>query len=111
MKTFSSLFAALVLLLSFSANSFALTMDQAKAQGLIGETSTGYLASVKANPSAEVKSVVATINQKRRAAYVSAAAKASVTLDVIEKRVAQRLFNKAASGAFLRNSAGAWYKK
>ena len=111
MNKISTFFAALVLLLSFSANSFALSMDQAKSQGLIGENSSGYLASVKANPSAAVTAVINSINAKRKAAYVKTAASANVSIDVVEKRVAQRLSSKAAKGAYLRNAAGVWYKK
>ncbi len=111
MNKLSTIFATMVLLLSFSANSFALSMDQAKSQGLIGENSSGYLASVKSKPSAAVTAIINSINAKRKAAYVKTAASANVSVNVVEKRVAQRLINKAAKGAFLRNAAGTWYKK
>ncbi|MEH6446303.1 MAG: YdbL family protein [Oceanospirillaceae bacterium] len=103
--------AITLLLLSFSTASFALSMDQAKAQGLIGETSSGYLASTKANPSAAVKAVISSINKQRKIAFSGKAAKAGVSVTVMAKRVAQRLFEKAAKGAFLRNASGQWYKK
>ena len=86
-------------------------MDQAKAQGLIGETSQGYLASVKSAPSAAIKALVKSINQQRKAAFTSKATKAGVSTDVMSKRVAQRLFKKAAKGTYLKSSAGKWYKK
>lgn len=111
MRKLTTIFASLILLLSFSATSYALSMDQAKAQGLIGENSSGYLASVKPNPSAAVVGVINSINAKRKAAYVKTAASAGVSVDVVEKRVAQRLVNKAAKGAYLKNAAGVWYRK
>lgn len=111
MNKISTIFATLVLLLSFSASSFALSMDQAKSQGLIGENSSGYLASVKAKPSAAVTAVINSINAKRKAAYLKTAASAGVSISVVEKRVAQRLSSKAAKGAFLRNASGVWYRK
>jgi uncharacterized protein YdbL (DUF1318 family) len=111
MNTLTKLFTATLLLLLVSTQSFALTMDQAKTQGLIGETNSGYLASVKANPSAAVAAVIRSINQKRKAAFTSKAAKAGVSVSVMAKRVAQRLYQKAAPGNYLQTSAGKWYKK
>jgi len=111
MNKLLSMIAASVLLISFSSFSAALTMDQAKAQGLIGETSNGYLDSVAASPNATVSSLINSINNQRKAAFKTKAAKAGVSLDVMSKRVAQRLFQKAAKGAYLKNPAGKWYKK
>jgi len=102
---------AALLLISFSTFSSAINMDQAKAQGLIGETSNGYLASVTSGPSAAVASLIQSINAQRKAAFTSKAAKAGVSVDVMAKRVAQRLFQKAAKGAYLKSAAGKWYKK
>ena len=109
MQKLTTFFTATLLLLLVSTPSFALTMDQAKNQGLIGETNTGYLASVKSNPI--VEALVSSINQKRKAAFISKAAKAGVSVDVIAKRVAQRLYQKAAVGNYLQSTAGKWYKK
>jgi uncharacterized protein YdbL (DUF1318 family) len=106
-----SYFATLLLLISFSSPSFALSMDEAKSKGLIGETSLGYLSSVKASPSSAVAALVTSINQQRKMAFTSKAVKAGVSVDVISKRVAQRLFAKAAKGNYLRNPAGKWYRK
>ncbi|NQZ32303.1 MAG: YdbL family protein [Oceanospirillaceae bacterium] len=109
-KAFSTI-AALLLLISFSTFSAALSMDQAKAQGLIGETSSGYLGSVKSGPSAAVANLIKSINVQRKAAFATKATKAGVSVSVMAKRVAQRLFQKAAKGAYLQSPAGKWYKK
>ena len=106
-----SYFATALLLLSVSSTSFALSMAEAKSQGLIGETSTGYLASVKSSPSSAVSALIKTINQQRKAAFAGKAAKAGVSIEVMSKRVAQRLFEKAAKGTFLKNASGKWYRK
>ena len=45
----------------------ALDQQTAKAQGLVGETLTGYLAPVKSTP--EAQQLVKTINGKRKAMY------------------------------------------
>jgi len=111
MKKFISVLASILLLMSLSNTSFALSLDQAKSQGLIGENSLGYLASVSTKPSSEVQTLINSINSKRKAAYIKKAAKAGVSSEVIAKRVSQRLFNKASAGSYLMNSSGKWYRK
>ena len=56
-------------LLSFSA--WAISLDDAKNQGLVGEDSSGYLGLVVQN--AEAKAVVDEINAKRKAQYLKLA--------------------------------------
>ena len=111
MNKIFSIMTTCMLLLSFSTFSAALSMDQAKSQGLIGETSSGYLSSVKPTANAAVSSLITSINQQRKAAFTAKAAKAGVSVDVMAKRVAQRLFQKAPKGAYLKSPAGKWYKK
>ena len=104
-----SRFALLCLLLSPSA--WALSLDEAKAGGLVGETPSGYLASVSPSANPETAKLVATINQKRKAAYAQAAQKAGVQIEVIEARVGQKLFEKADKGNYLQHTDGHWYQK
>ena len=110
MKKIISIIAVSTLFL-FSHFSYAVSIDEAKAQGAIGETATGYLASVKSPTSTAIKSLLQSINAKRKAAYVQKGAKAGVSTDAIAKRVAQRLFQKASKGSYLKNASGKWYKK
>ncbi|MGB1237422.1 MAG: YdbL family protein [Pseudomonadales bacterium] len=111
MKNIYLTLSTLLIALCFSATSWALSLGDAKAQGLVGETSQGYIASVTNAPNSAVKALVSTINQKRKAAYQSRAAKAGVSLDVMAKRVAQRLQQKAAKGSYFRNASGKWVRK
>ena len=57
--------------MSFSA--WAISLDDAKNQGLVGEDSSGYLGLVVQN--AEAKAVVDDINAKRKAQYLKLAKK------------------------------------
>lgn len=107
MKRISVLLAALLL----SFNVFALDLKTAKANGIVGETQSGYLAAVQANPSTETLALVKQINQKRKVAYTKSATKAGVALNVMETRISQRLYERAAAGAFLKDSQGNWYRK
>jgi len=100
-----------ITLLTFSTFSWALSLNDAKAQGLIGERSNGYLGIVVGNPQTAVKRLVEDINRKRRTAYQDKARKAGVDLQVIELRVGQRLRERALSGQFVQDSHGQWERK
>jgi len=95
---------------------FALTLDEARAQGLVGEDWTGYVAAVSANPSAEVKALMADVNAKRKAVYEQIAKQNStahdpVTADDIARVGAPKVFEKAAPGTYIRSAAGEPWKK
>lgn len=109
-KTYRTLTAALLaLLLSLPAH--ALSLDDAKAQGLIGERSTGYLGIVTGSPSADVKKLVQQINAKRRSLYQTKASKAGVSLEVMELRTGQRLQQMTPAGEYIQDANGRWTRK
>ena len=60
--------------LSFSA--WAISLDDAENEGLVGEDSSGYLGLVVQN--AEAKAVVDEINAKRKAQYLKLAKKRTI---------------------------------
>jgi len=101
----------LALSLSLSLPAFALSLDEAKSSGLVGERSTGYLGIVTGNPSSEVKAMVNDINAKRRALYQQKASKAGVATDVMELRTGQRLQEMAPAGEYIQDSNGQWRRK
>ena len=81
--------AALLALTLFTMPASALDLGQAKAQGLVKETSSGYLAAVK--PSAEVNALVSKINAGRKAEYQKIANKRGTPLSVVEQQAGQKL--------------------
>ncbi len=109
-KTRPKLAAALfALLLSLPAH--ALSLDDAKAKGLVGERSTGYLGIVTTSPSADVKQLVQQINAKRRALYQKKAGKAGVSLEIMELRTGERLQQMTPAGAYIQDANGRWVRK
>ncbi len=109
-KTYRALAATLVaLLLSLPAH--ALSLDDAKAQGLVGERGTGYLGIVSASPSADVTQLVQQINAKRRALYQQKASKAGVSLEIMELRTGERLQQMTPSGEYVQDANGRWVRK
>ena len=63
-----ALLAGLVLSMGISSLALALSLDEAKAQGLVGERLDGYISAVVADPSAEVQALIKTTNDGRRQA-------------------------------------------
>lgn len=90
---------------------WALSLDEAKSKGFVGETPSGYLASVSPSPNNETQRLIHEINTKRKVAYKDIATKAGVTLNIIEIRIGQRLYDAAPKGAFLQNQQGHWVQK
>ncbi|HID70271.1 MAG TPA: DUF1318 domain-containing protein [Desulfobacterales bacterium] len=86
----------------------ALDLQSAKAQGLIGETATGYLAPVKATP--EVQQLVATINAKRKQVYSQISKRNKTSLSAVEKLAGKKAIAKTPAGQFV-NINGSWQKK
>ncbi|QSX34990.1 YdbL family protein [Shewanella avicenniae] len=100
-----TLFATLAL--SFAA--FALDLQSAKDQGLVGEQTNGYLAALKST--ADVTALVNDVNAKRTAAYQQIAQKNGISADDVAKLAAKKIIAKAEKGHMVQDSSGSWVKK
>ena len=99
---------ALPLLTMLSLPASALTLGQAKAQGLVGETPSGYLAAVKPSPS--VNALIKDINGKRKAAYQNIAKKNGQPLSTVQQLAGQKAINNTPTGQYVK-IGGSWKKK
>lgn len=110
----SFLFAPLLSLIFLSAQPQTacaeLGLDQAKASGVVGEQSNGYLAAVSNSPSGEVKSLVNSINEKRKAKYQSIAERRGTSLKAVEALAGKTAIEKTSPGQFV-NSGSGWQRK
>ncbi|ANI29306.1 hypothetical protein PL78_05555 [Yersinia entomophaga] len=95
--------------LLFSPGAWALTLDQAKQQGRVGETLSGYLAPVKKD--AETLALVAQINAAREEKYQEVAKNNHVTTDEVAKLAGQKLVSRAQPGEFVRGINGQWMQR
>ncbi|MCK5069662.1 MAG: YdbL family protein [Desulfocapsa sp.] len=86
----------------------ALDLKNAKAQGLVGETKTGYLAPVKSSP--EVQKLVSSINGKRKAHYKKISKRNKTSLSAVEQLAGKKAMKKTPAGQYI-NVNGAWKKK
>jgi len=95
----------------WSSPSWAIGLDDAKRQGLVGEQSNGYIEAVVPNASAEVRVLVADINAKRRQKYEQVAKTNGTSLHVVETLAGKTAIEKTPPGQYVRSPSGRWIKK
>ncbi len=98
----------LTLLLSCQSG-FSLDLQTAKAQGLVGETVTGYLAVVK-DGNAATDQLASSINAKRKQQYQKIAKKNKTSLQAVEQLAGKKAIAKTPPGQFIKMNGG-WKKK
>lgn len=101
--------SALLLLFAFQA-AWAIDIHTAKEQGLVGEANTGYLAAI-GTPSAEVKALVAEVNEKRKAEFKRTAEKTGATLQQVQVRFYELAVQRTEAGHYYQDAGGNWKKK
>ena len=87
---------------------FAMELAEAKSAGLVGETTSGYIAAVK--HSEEVGLLVESINYRRRMHYQKIAEKNGISLQAVEFRAGQKVIEKTPAGEYIDFGDG-WQKK
>ncbi|MGB1261612.1 MAG: YdbL family protein [Cognaticolwellia sp.] len=102
-------FTCVLLASSMAFSAWAISLSDAKQQGLVGEMPNGYLGAVVNN--AEAKSLVASVNAKRKSIYLNLARKNKITMAQVTALAGQKALAKTQSGHFIQNSAGQWVKK
>lgn len=99
-----------ILILSLlSANAFALTLNEARTQGRVGETLNGYLVALKTD--AQTLALVSDINKARSASYQQLAESNNIPVDDVAKMAGQKLVERAKPGEYVQGINGKWLKK
>ena len=98
--------------LLLAAPAFAVDLETAKAQGLIGEQRNGYVGAVNANPSPAIQALVADVNAKRRASYSDVAQQTQgANLAAVEQLAGQKLIEMTPPGQYVQSAGGQWVRK
>lgn len=100
---------AILLLSMLSANAFALTLNEARTQGRVGETLNGYL--VALTDDSQTQALVSDINKARRASYQQLAESNNIPADEVAKMAGQKLVARAKPGEYVQGINGKWLKK
>lgn len=98
--------------MTVSLSVFALELDDAKAQGLVGEKASGYLGVPNAQDVApEVIELIKAVNNKRKAKYTEIAAKNNLKPADVAKLAYDKAVQKTRAGNFYQTLDGRWLKK
>lgn len=92
-------------------NAWAIDIRDAKSQGLVGESNSGYLAAVQSPASAEVRALIAEVNAKRKAQFNQTAKKTGTTASQVANRFYELAVQRTAPGNYYQDSGGRWKKK
>lgn len=101
----------LAVLVGAPASLWALTLGEAKAKGLVGETPTGYLGIVSGKGSREVRALMKDVNQKRKQKYRGIAKRNGTSLQTVEVLAGKTAIKKTRRGHFIQLPSGKWTKK
>ncbi|EIE5531428.1 YdbL family protein [Salmonella enterica] len=88
---------------------WALTLDEARTQGRVGETLNGYLVALKND--AETQKLVLDINHARRASYQQLADSNHLPVDEVAKMAGQKLVERARPREYVQGINGKWMRK
>ncbi|EBE4165838.1 YdbL family protein [Salmonella enterica] len=88
---------------------WALTLDEARTQGRVGETLNGYLVALKND--AETQKLVLDINHARRASYQQLADSNHLPVDEVAKMAGQKLVERTRPGEYVQGINGKWMRK
>jgi uncharacterized protein YdbL (DUF1318 family) len=104
--------ALLGIILAFlAAAAFAMSLQDAKEQGLVGERNDGYVGYVQTPPDSGVAAMVKEVNSKRRAKFTETARKNNLQTEQVAQRFYQRAVEATAPGHYYQDASGAWVKK
>jgi hypothetical protein len=105
----AAMFAAATLMTAHAADP---VIEQAKAQGIVGEMYTGYLGFVEpGKASADLKRRVDELNAARLQAYTEIANPRSQTVQTVGQLMAEKQFERAVSGELVKPANLPWTKK
>jgi uncharacterized protein YdbL (DUF1318 family) len=104
--------AALSLAGAAAAMDSKAAVDQAKAQGVVGEQADGFLGFVKPTDDSALKAAVQDINQGRAALYREAAQKNGVSVEAAGAATFNQVVQiKLKPGEFYKPAGGGWVRK
>lgn len=106
MKLLKSIALCLMLL---APAALALTLDEARQQGRVGETLSGYIAARVQD--SETLALVERINQGREQQYQALAQRNNTTANEVGRIAGQKLIERAPAGQYVRGINGQWLKK
>lgn len=95
--------------LGFVSPALATTLDEARAQGLVGERPDGLIAAVPSTATTEIATLVAEINAARLNSYRQLASKDGAPVEAVQAIAGEKLMGKAReNGWYVMAPSGTW---
>ncbi len=92
-----------------SLPAWALSLEEAKTKGQVGEKASGYLGAVTGG-NAEVQALVSDINQKRKQAYEEIARRNGTSVNSVETLAGEKAIENTKPGNMVEGPGG-WTRK
>jgi uncharacterized protein len=102
---------AVLLVLCTALPAAAQSLDEAKAEGQVGERIDGYVGVVDANAPGEVRALVDEVNAERREKYAEIAAERGTSVQAVAQIAGQKLIERAPKGEYVMGADGRWRQK
>lgn len=90
---------------------WAITLDEARGDGLVGERPDGYVGLIDSSPSAELKDLIESINRQRRDRYAEIARRNQQPRSVVERLAGLKVREELAPGSYYMDDQGQWRRK
>ena len=97
--------------LLLAAPVWAITLQEAKEQGLVGEQRDGYVGLVAGTAATEVRDLLSEVNEERRRRYEQIARDNGITVEQVAALAWERAVQATRSGHYLQDENGRWERK
>jgi len=111
MKKSANIALTFLFMLMLVPAAYAATLQEAKADGLVGEQRDGYVGFVAGNASAEVRALVQDVNNQRRQRYQQIAQQNDISIEQVAALAFERAVEATQSGHYYQNAGGSWVRK
>ncbi len=101
--------ATLALTALFAFPALAMSLQEGRASGAIGEKMDGYVAVVVQSPAASA--LASEVNAKRKAEYARISKENGHPADIVAKLAAEQIINGLPAGAKYQDASGNWKSK
>lgn len=111
MKSSTSKSIVLLICLLMAQVSFALTLQEAKTEGLVGELRSGYVGLVVESAPSEVVAMVRDVNNQRRELYQQIASQNGISVEQVAALAFEKAVEATPAGQYLQDAGGSWVQK
>ena len=111
MRIFTAWTTVALLGLLLSGPVLAITLQEAKDLGLVGEQRDGYVGLVAGGAAAEVRDLLREVNDERRRRYQQIARDNGIAVEQVAALAWERAMQATRPGHYVQDESGGWVRK